>query len=130
MNDVMVGGMQFTLDLSKPLYEQVLNQIRSSIAKGEIALGEKIPSVRELAQALKITPNTVMRAYQELERDQLTETRRGQGTFITSNAEAVASVRTSLAEVALQEFLTKMYSIGYTLDDIQHLLNHEGGKEV
>lgn len=130
MNDVMIGGMRFTLDLSKPLYEQVLNQIRSSIAKGEIALGEKIPSVRELAQALKITPNTVMRAYQELERDQLTETRRGQGTFITSNAEAVASVRTSLAEEAIQEFLTKMYSIGFTLDDIQHLLTHEGGKEI
>ncbi|SYX86060.1 GntR family transcriptional regulator [Paenibacillus alvei] len=130
MNDVMIGGMRFTLDLSKPLYEQVLNQIRSSIAKGEIALGEKIPSVRELAQALKITPNTVMRAYQELERDQLTETRRGQGTFITSNAEAVASVRTSLAEEAIQEFLTKMYSIGFTLDDIQHLLTHEGGMEI
>lgn len=130
MNDVMIGGTRFTLDLSKPLYEQVLNQIRSSIAKGEIALGEKIPSVRELAQALKITPNTVMRAYQELERDQLTETRRGQGTFITSNAEAVASVRTSLAEEAIQEFLTKMYSIGFTLDDIQHLLTHEGGREI
>lgn len=130
MNDVMVGGMRFTLDLSKPLYEQVLNQIRSSIAKGEIALGEKIPSVRELAQSLKITPNTVMRAYQELERDQLTETRRGQGTFITSSAEAVVSIRTSLAEEAIQEFLTKMYSIGYTLDDIQHLLTHGGGKEV
>lgn len=129
MNDVIVGEMRFTLDLSKPLYEQVLNQIRSSIAKGEIALGEKIPSVRELAQALKITPNTVMRAYQELERDQLTETRRGQGTFITSNAEAVASIRTSLAEEAIQEFLSKMYSIGFTLDDIQHLLTHKGGQE-
>ncbi|AQT86308.1 transcriptional regulatory protein [Paenibacillus larvae subsp. larvae] len=118
MNEVHVGGMRFNLDLSKPLYEQVLSQIRSSIAKGEIALGEKIPSVREMAQALKITPNTVMRAYQELERDQLTVTRRGQGTFITSNAETVEQIKYNLAEIATEEYVRKMTDIGYTLEDI------------
>ncbi|MCE5168980.1 GntR family transcriptional regulator [Paenibacillus profundus] len=127
MNEVHIGGMRFELDLSKPLYEQVLTQIRSSIAKGEIALGEKIPSVRELAQALKITPNTVMRAYQELERDRLTETRRGQGTFITTNADTVETIRNNLAEEAVQEFFEKMHSIGFTWDDIQQLIRQKGG---
>lgn len=74
------GGVvffRFRIDFSQPLYEQILDQMRSSIAKGEIGLGEKMPSVRELAQELRMNPNTVMRAYQELERDGLTEKRRG-----------------------------------------------------
>lgn len=120
---VEAGGIQFDLDLSKPLYEQVLQQIRGSIARGGIALGEKIPSVRELAQTLKINPNTVMRAYQELERDGLTETRRGQGTFITSNNEVVQNIRNNLALEATKEFLEKMHSIGFTRIDIQRFLD-------
>ncbi|MFM1654184.1 GntR family transcriptional regulator [Brevibacillus sp. B_LB10_24] len=127
MNEAQVGKMRFRIDLSQPLYEQVLDQIRSSIAKGEIDLGEKIPSVRELAQALKINPNTVMRAYQELERDGLTETRRGQGTFITTKAEQVQTIRQDLAEKAIEEFLNKMNSLGYYLPDIQALIEEKGG---
>jgi len=127
LNEAQVGRMRFRIDLSQPLYEQVLDQIRSSIAKGEIDLGEKIPSVRELAQALKINPNTVMRAYQELERDGLTKTRRGQGTFITTKAEQVQTIRQNLAEKAVEEFLNKMNSLGYHLPDIQALIEEKGG---
>ncbi|THF75123.1 GntR family transcriptional regulator [Cohnella fermenti] len=126
MNEIRVGGMRFALDLSQPLYEQVLEQVRSSIAKGEIALGEKIPSVREMAQALKINPNTVMRAYQELERDQLTETRRGQGTFITTDAGKVSHIRHRLAEEAVTEFLGRMNSLGFTAADIASILKAKG----
>jgi DNA-binding transcriptional regulator YhcF (GntR family) len=115
------------LDYSQPLYEQVLEQFRNSIAKGEIALGEKMPSVRELAQALKINPNTVLRAYQELERDALTETRRGQGTFITRDADRVAEIRRKLAEQAVNDFLDKMRSLGLTRDEIMRLLEERGG---
>lgn len=129
MDKLQIGKLKFALDLSQPLYEQVLNQIRGSIAKGEIALGEKIPSVRELAQALKINPNTVMRSYQELERDGLTETRRGQGTFITTDAERVRMVRLSLAEQALEEFLGKMGSLGYGLEEIQTLISQRRGEQ-
>ena len=128
MNETTVGGMKFTLDLSQPLYEQVLAQVRSSIAKGEIALGEKIPSVREMAQALKINPNTVMRAYQELERDQLTETRRGQGTFITTDADRVSSIRYRLAEEAVDEFLAKLSSLGFTTAEVAAILRSKGGE--
>ncbi len=67
MSEIQVGGMRLLLDLSQPLYEQIVDQVRSSIAKGDIALGEKIPSVREMAQALKINPNTVMRTYDFLQ---------------------------------------------------------------
>ncbi|WP_391574371.1 GntR family transcriptional regulator [Cohnella sp.] len=129
MEEVRVGGMRFALDLSQPLYEQVLDQVRSSIAKGEIALGDKIPSVRELAQALKINPNTVMRAYQELERDRLTETRRGQGTYITTDMGVVEGIRSRLAEQAIDEFLTKMSSLGFDDGEIDQLLRKKRGMD-
>lgn len=119
MNERRVGTLQFYLDLSQPLYEQILDQMRSSIAKGEIGLGEKIPSVREMAQALKINPNTVMRAYQELERDGLTEKRRGQGTFVTTERERVDAFRTELARKAIDDFLLKMQNLGFTWEDIE-----------
>ena len=129
MEEVRIGGMRFALDLSQPLYEQVLDQVRSSIAKGEIALGDKIPSVRELAQALKINPNTVMRAYQELERDRLTETRRGQGTYITTDMGVVEGIRSRLAEQAIDEFLTKMSSLGFDDGEIDQLLRKKRGMD-
>ncbi|MFB9277798.1 GntR family transcriptional regulator [Cohnella cellulosilytica] len=129
MEEVRVGGMRFALDLSQPLYEQVLDQVRSSIAKGEIALGDKIPSVRELAQALKINPNTVMRAYQELERDRLTETRRGQGTYITADMAVVEDIRSRIAERAIDEFLAKMSSLGFDDEDIDRLLRKKRGMD-
>jgi GntR family transcriptional regulator len=118
METYKVGTLQFYIDLSQPLYEQILDQIRSLVAKGEIGLGEKIPSVRELAQALKINPNTVMRAYQELERDGLTEKRRGQGTFITTSLDQVEGFRQELAQRTINDFLRKMENLGYSQDDI------------
>jgi GntR family transcriptional regulator len=130
LEEVQIGGMRFTLNLSQPLYEQVLDQVRSSIAKGEIALGNKIPSVREMAQALKINPNTVMRAYQELERDQLTETRRGQGTYITTDSGKVEQIRYRVAEQAIQDFLGKMASLGFDAKDIENLLRSKGGENT
>ncbi|GIP36999.1 GntR family transcriptional regulator [Paenibacillus sp. J31TS4] len=127
MKEELGGKLQFELDLSQPLYEQVWNHVRSSVAKGVIGLGEKMPSVRELAQMLQINPNTVMRAYQELERDGLTETRRGQGTFITSDPIKVATVRESLAQAAVEEFLARMDGLGFTVRDVMQMIRSKGG---
>lgn len=112
MEEVNVGRLTFNLDLSKPLWEQVLHQVRGAVARGDIQPGEKIPSLRELAQQLKINPNTVMRAYQELDRDGLTETRRGQGTFIIASQEKITEVRQQLAQQALEEFLLALKALG------------------
>jgi GntR family transcriptional regulator len=128
MDERQVGALAFHLDFSQPLYEQILEQMRSSVAKGEIKLGEKIPSVREMARELKVNPNTVMRAYQELERDGLTEKRRGQGTFITTSEKDIQAFRTELAKQAIEEFLVKMESLGYTWKDIkQYIETNKGG---
>ncbi|MGZ4106324.1 MAG: GntR family transcriptional regulator [Tumebacillaceae bacterium] len=132
MEERQVGSLRFHLDLSQPIYEQIVQQMSSAIARGEIPLGEKIPSVRDMAQALKITPNTVMHAYQEMDRNGLTETRRGPGTFITTSQERVDTFRSQLAQQVVVEFLTKMQSLGYLWDeierDIRERKEHRAGK--
>ncbi len=72
---------------SKPIYEQIIEQMKFHILKGHLKSGDAIPSVRKLALDLSITPGTVAKAYQELERSHLIETIRGKGTFIAGNIE-------------------------------------------
>lgn len=122
METIQVGDFDFLLDLSKPLYEQVLQHIRHAIARGDVSLGTKLPSVRDLAQQLKLNPNTVMRAYQELDRDHLTETRRGQGTFITSDSETVERVKKALASEAVITFVSSMEKLGINRSTAESLL--------
>lgn len=122
MESFQVGEFTFSLDLSKPLYEQVLQQIRHAVARGDVLLGTKLPSVRDLAQQLKINPNTVMRAYQELDRDHLTVTRRGQGTFITSDPDTVRHLKKSLACEAVKTFVSAMEKLGINRSTAQSLL--------
>ncbi|SFU97768.1 GntR family transcriptional regulator [Alicyclobacillus macrosporangiidus] len=130
MEERRAGTLTFRLDLSQPLYEQILQQMRQAIAKGEIGLGEKIPSVREMAQSLRVNPNTVSHAYQELERDGLTETRRGQGTFITSSPEKVQRFREELARHMAREFVAGMRAYGFTWNDIARFLQEAQGRHV
>ncbi|GMA51923.1 GntR family transcriptional regulator [Alicyclobacillus contaminans] len=118
MDERQVGALRFQLDLSQPIYEQIVEQMSRAILRGDIGLGEKIPSVRELAQGLRVTPNTVMHAYQEMERQGLTETRRGQGTFITSSRQRVEAFRQQEAHRVVTEFLAKMRSLGFTEAEI------------
>lgn len=129
MESSPVGDFHFPLDLSKPLYEQVLQQIRHAVARGDISSGTKLPSVRSLAQQLKINPNTVMRAYQELDRDRLTETRLGQGTFITSDSEAINHVKMVLANEAVNSFISAMGKLGINRPTAESLLKEAAWHE-
>lgn len=122
LDERQVGSIRFQIDLSQPIYEQILEQMSRAVARGDIPLGERIPSVRELANALKVTPNTVMHAYQEMDRMGLTETRRGQGTFITTSEQRVQQFRDQLIGNVVDEFLEKMNSLGLSQTDIYHYL--------
>jgi GntR family transcriptional regulator len=73
-----------------PIYRQIAEQIRRSVAAGLLLPGDQLPSVRELAARLLVNPNTVAKVYRDLERDGLLETRRGQGTFVAADAAALA----------------------------------------
>lgn len=74
---------------STPIYEQVELRIKELILKGALKKGEKLPSVRELSSMLTINPNTISKAYGELERDGIIETLRGKGTFVTQNFKGI-----------------------------------------
>lgn len=77
----------FNIDISSstPIYEQLIDGVKEGILKGLMEPGEKLPSVRELAKMLTLNPNTVQKAYQELERQKVTITLRGKGTYISSD---------------------------------------------
>jgi GntR family transcriptional regulator len=68
-----------------PIYQQVVHQVKEAILKGVLAPGERLPSVRELATTLIINPNTIQKAYQELERQGVIITVRGRGSFVDEN---------------------------------------------
>lgn len=127
-----VGPLRFVLDLSQPIYEQIIQHLSGAIARGELDLGEKIPSVRDLAQGLRAAPNTVLHAYQELERERLIETRRGQGTFVTTSMAVIQEFRGKMAQELLREFRQQMERLGLSLKEIQHLLGEEipGGEKT
>ena len=75
--------IQITPGSNEPLYSQVVRQVSEAIAKGRLCPGDKLPSVRKLASELIINPNTVARAYSQLEQNGLVASRTGAGTFVT-----------------------------------------------
>ncbi len=66
-----------------PIYRQIMEQIKYSIAKGGLAPGERLPAIRQLSLDLKVNPNTIIKAYSELEHEQVILTKRGMGTFVS-----------------------------------------------
>lgn len=78
---------------STPIYEQIELGVKELILKGALKSGEKLPSVREMSSILTINPNTISKAYGELEREGIIETLRGKGTFITDNYKGKVNVK-------------------------------------
>jgi len=115
----------FRLDPSRPLYEQFTEQIRAMIAKGELAPGERLPSVREMASGLRVNPTTAMKTYQELERMNLIVTYRGQGTFVTREEEAIRRSRRQLAQEAVRQLTETARSLGLTPEQLWELAREE-----
>ncbi len=90
----------------RPLYVQIVDEVRRAVSCGLLPPGDSLPSVRELAGALRINPNTVLQAYRELEREGVVEVRRGQGTFVAPgvrSSEVSREVARELAHRCLRE---------------------------
>ena len=112
-------------DSDQPIYEQIVAQIVYAVAEGTLAAGELIPSVRELAEELLVNPNTVARAYQELERQGFVEARRGKGMEVGPKApEACRQRRRELAGKHLQAALDEALGSGMPLEDVKSLVDH------
>lgn len=101
-------------DNSKPIYLQIIHNIKKQLIRGELKIGDKIVSQRELAQQLQVNPNTIQRAYREMENMELVETVRGQGTFICNRPQLLIQLKTEMAESVLRHFINEMKSLGFT----------------
>lgn len=113
------------LDLrsEKPIYEQIVEQIKMGVVKGYLKPKDAIPSVRKLALELGITPGTVAKAYQELERFGIIETIRGKGTFITEQVDVrVDDSRISDIKKRMKSELLELKMMGYDTDDVLKLV--------
>jgi GntR family transcriptional regulator len=106
-----------------PIYLQVIEQIKRSVALGILGSGEQLPTVKQLALDLTINPNTVAKAYRELERDGVIETSPGRGSFVKSNdvAETTKAAATDVARDAIEAAVREAKSIGLGAEDIRNL---------
>jgi GntR family transcriptional regulator len=114
-------AIELKLDLKSgvPFYRQIIDQIKSAIATGAVEPGDRLPTVRQLAVDLSINPNTVSRAYTELELTGLVETQMGSGTFVGQlEVERDDVERRRLLDQLCQEFLSRASTHGFNLDDI------------
>lgn len=108
---------------SKPLYEQIIEQVKYHVIKGYLQPGDAIPSVRKLALELSVTPTTVAKAYQELERQKVIETIRAKGTFISSHVELKPDEE-KIAEIQKQmnSHILELKLMGYDKQKIQMMV--------
>lgn len=120
--------MRLDFDVSKPIYQQIIDEFRRAIARGQLNPGERIVSQRELAQQARVNPNTVQRAYREMEQMGLTETLRGQGSFIRQDPTLLRSIKEEMAQEAVMHFVSEMRALGF--GDEQVLRLAEKGLQV
>ncbi|NMB01481.1 MAG: GntR family transcriptional regulator [Firmicutes bacterium] len=104
--------MHIDFSTSIPIYLQIIEEFKRQVATGKLKPGDKVPSQRDLATALKVNANTVQRAYREMEILGLVETLRGQGTFICQTQEIVEETRTEMLTNLVDDFVKAMRSLG------------------
>ena len=117
------GGEKMKFKDNLPIYLQISNLIKKKVAAGELREGDKLTSVRELSTELKTNPNTVQRAYAELEREDLVYTKRGMGTFVTEDKETLVGLKKTMAEDIVRTFISNMNAIGFKKEEIRDIID-------
>ena len=104
-----------------PLYAQIIEQIKAQIAAGQLTPDDQLPTIRQLATDLRINFNTVVRAYRELEREELISTRRGRGTFVaaSSQEEALSNMRDEKLEHIITTALEELLNLDYSRQEVE-----------
>jgi GntR family transcriptional regulator len=107
-----------------PIYQQVVNQIKYQIAAGRLAAGEELPPIRVLAEKLVVNPNTIARAYRELELAGIVEKRRTAGTFVSDQGSPLARrERMKILTERIDQLLAEAQQMDVSLDDVIKLVN-------
>lgn len=115
--------MAWTLDSDRPIYTQIVEIIQRQIVSGIYKPGDKLPSVRDMATVAGVNPNTMQRAYAQLEMSGLIETQRTTGRNVTENRELIQKIQEELATRETVEYVDKMKELGYDTEGIVRLIN-------
>jgi GntR family transcriptional regulator len=99
-------------DENIPIYLQIIDMIKKQLVSNALEPGGRLPSVRELSKQLEVNPNTVQRAYTEMEREGLVYTQRGQGTFIVDEPETILKLKEEIIVKKMASFIKEMEEIG------------------
>ena len=112
-------GIQIDSKSGVPFYRQIIEQVKFAIARGILTTGDRLPTVRRLAVDLSINPNTVIRAYRQLEIEGVLETHQGSGTFVGTQKPKVDELEQQrMLDQILTELLARASGYGFMLDDV------------
>lgn len=114
--------MPWNLDSSRPIYLQIIERVQMDIITGRYQPGDKLPSVRDLAQEAAVNLNTMQKALSELERSGLIYSQRTSGRFITEDKELIHQMKKELAAAEVSAFVAHMKQLGMTPEEIRQLL--------
>lgn len=124
----------FQFNDRSPLYLQIIQKIKSDIVSGKLKGGDKMPSVRDLSETFKVNPNTVQRVFLELEREGITYSQRGIGTFIAESDVLLEKLKTTQAQKYAQRFIREMKELGMAekemLDYLKMVLEEQNDDDI
>ena len=126
ITNVGAAAISFRLDAHSgvPVYRQLIDQVQAGIAAGVLAVGDQLPTVRQVAVDLVINPNTVLRAYREMEIRGMLDTQQGSGTFIADKKIEYSKVeRERQLGQLVGEFVSRAGAAGFTVEQLIELLN-------
>jgi len=121
--------MKWNLDSDRPIFSQIMEIIQKDIVSGILEPGEKLPSVRNLAADASVNPNTVQKAFSELERMGLVYSQRTSGKFITEDVQMIEETKKEMAKTLISSFLNNMEQLGFTKDEALALTKKAGEEE-
>lgn len=127
-NDPSAGMMFFSIEPSNgvAIYDQIVRQVKFAIAEGTLRPGQLLPSVRVLSQQLAINPNTIQRAYQQLQSDGVLESLRGRGLAVGAEAtQRCVAERRELIGLRLRSALTEALHAGFSASEVRRIVNEQ-----
>lgn len=110
--------MPWELDSDRPVFIQILERIQMDIVSGKYQPGGRLPSVRELAAEAAVNPNTMQRAFAQLEQTGLVYTKRTSGRFITEDEDAIRALRLGIAKSKTNMFIESMKQLGFDEEEM------------
>ena len=117
--------MEFNFNNDRPIYIQLINLLKLYIISGKIQLGEKLPSVRELAYMASVNPNTIQKALLELENDKLIYTERTNGKYVTKDKKIVENFKNEISKNLTIKYIEDMTNLGIVKEDILNYIKRE-----